>query len=178
MIWAVARPVNANPALVTLYAFDAANARPLFAEDAGTWPNTGGNANIVPTVANGRVFVASNKELAIFGLGPAMAAEQRAIVAQACAETVQSAARAPLAPDQHEVFGIVESQAPGALTLRKRDGTLVKVDTAKAEQQHMMGVLPVGRAASVRGVISADGTISADALIRAKGAAPMWPADR
>jgi hypothetical protein len=55
-----------------LYAF---NATPtggllpqLFAGVAGSWPNTGGNANIVPTVANGRVYVASNKELQIFGL--------------------------------------------------------------------------------------------------------------
>jgi hypothetical protein len=40
----------------------------LFQGTAGTWPNTGGNANIVPVVVNGKVYVASNKQLNIFGL--------------------------------------------------------------------------------------------------------------
>jgi hypothetical protein len=31
--------------------------------------HTGGNANIVPVVANRRVFVASYRQLTIFGLG-------------------------------------------------------------------------------------------------------------
>ena len=71
IIWAVGRAAGSDDH-VTLYAF---NATPsggvlpqLFAGKAGSWPNTGGNANIVPTVANGHVYVASNKELQIFGL--------------------------------------------------------------------------------------------------------------
>jgi hypothetical protein len=40
----------------------------LFRGAAGAWPNTGGNANLVPVVANGKVYVASYKELEIFGL--------------------------------------------------------------------------------------------------------------
>jgi len=40
----------------------------LFTATAGAWPNMGGNANLVPVVANGLVFVASNKQLQIFGL--------------------------------------------------------------------------------------------------------------
>jgi len=73
IIWAVSRPENPSPATVTLYAL---RGKPssgntldtLFQGAAGTWPNVGGNANIVPVVANGRVYVASNKELRIFGL--------------------------------------------------------------------------------------------------------------
>jgi len=38
---------------------------------SGTWPNLSGNANLVPVVANGQVFVASYKQLQIFGLLPA-----------------------------------------------------------------------------------------------------------
>lgn len=68
IIWAVSRPTNSNPANVTLYALSAANGSTLFSATAGTWPNTGGNANIVPVVANGLVFVASNRQLSIFGL--------------------------------------------------------------------------------------------------------------
>jgi hypothetical protein len=66
VIWAVSRPTNTNPATILLYAFNAANGSLLFSETAGTWPNPG-NANIVPVVANGQVFVASNQQLAIFG---------------------------------------------------------------------------------------------------------------
>ena len=40
----------------------------LFKGTAGAWPNLGGNSNLVPVVANGLVFVASNKQLQIFGL--------------------------------------------------------------------------------------------------------------
>jgi hypothetical protein len=72
VVWAVGRPVDANPADVILYAFAPQAAAQgnngwLFSGVAGTWPNVLGNANIVPVVANGRVYVASYKELAIFG---------------------------------------------------------------------------------------------------------------
>jgi hypothetical protein len=73
IIWAVGRAAGADNH-VTLYAY---NATPqggtlplLWSGPAGNWPNVGGNANIVPTVANGRVYVASNKQLQIFGLLP------------------------------------------------------------------------------------------------------------
>lgn len=44
----------------------------LFKGTAGAWPNLNGNANLVPVVANGLVFVASNQQLQIFGLAKAM----------------------------------------------------------------------------------------------------------
>ena len=42
----------------------------LYEGTAGTWPVNGTNTNLVPVVANGEVFVASYKELVIFGLTP------------------------------------------------------------------------------------------------------------
>jgi hypothetical protein len=74
IIWAVSRADSSSPPEVWLYAFKAKlsdggdTLEQLFAQPAGTWINTGGNANIVPVVANGKVYVASNKQLAIFGL--------------------------------------------------------------------------------------------------------------
>jgi hypothetical protein len=74
IIWAVSRPDNPSPATVSLFAFEAlpsgggSTLNTLFQGDAGTWPNVGGNANIVPVVANGKVYVASYKQLSIFGL--------------------------------------------------------------------------------------------------------------
>lgn len=40
----------------------------VFTANAGTWPNGNTNANIVPVVVNSQVFVASYKQLAIWGL--------------------------------------------------------------------------------------------------------------
>jgi hypothetical protein len=72
IIWAVTRPISSSPQTIQLYAFDPeAGGNPLkqiFHAPAGTWPNLGGNSNIVPVVANGKAFVASYKQLMIFGL--------------------------------------------------------------------------------------------------------------
>jgi hypothetical protein len=70
IVWAVSRPVNSGSTKpVSLFAFDASNGLSLlFSAQAGNWQNTGGNANIVPTVANGQVYVPSNKQVQVFGL--------------------------------------------------------------------------------------------------------------
>jgi hypothetical protein len=73
IIWALSRPATTNNgAPISLYAFDPESAggtmTQLFKATAGAWPNTGGNANLVPVVANGLVFVASHQQLQIFGL--------------------------------------------------------------------------------------------------------------
>ena len=68
IVWALSRPFG-PPYAVNLFAFDPeAGLKPLFRGQAGTWPNTGGNANLAPVVANGKVFVASYKQLMAFGL--------------------------------------------------------------------------------------------------------------
>jgi hypothetical protein len=70
IIWALSRPTSAD-LTVYLYAFNPDSGSPmktLFKGAAGRWPNLGGNANLVPVVANGQVLVASNKQLEIFGL--------------------------------------------------------------------------------------------------------------
>jgi hypothetical protein len=69
IIWAAARPNQDDH--VRLYAFDANTGGALSTQIAGTWPNINANANIMPVVANGRVYVASYKEVKIFGLGAA-----------------------------------------------------------------------------------------------------------
>ena len=72
IIWAMSRPTSsANGAPISLYAFNpdsgGTTMTNLFEINAGNWPNTGGNSNLVPVVANGLVFVASNQQLQIFG---------------------------------------------------------------------------------------------------------------
>jgi hypothetical protein len=76
IIWALSRPNDPLPANLTLYAFKAdsggAALTTLFQGTAGVWPSFNGllgrNANLVPVVANGRVYVASYKQLTIFGI--------------------------------------------------------------------------------------------------------------
>ena len=78
IIWAATAQPPTPPATnypIFLYAFDAAapdgTLNPLFPPMlAGTWPGQHYNATVVPVVANGKVFVASDRELAIFGLKP------------------------------------------------------------------------------------------------------------
>jgi hypothetical protein len=74
IIWAVSRPpASSSTSPIGLFAFnpDSLNGTTmtqLFKAEAGNWPNVTGNSNLVPVVANGEVFVASNKQLRIFGL--------------------------------------------------------------------------------------------------------------
>jgi hypothetical protein len=71
IIWAISRPIYNQPPALRLAAFNphAANGtmQQLFSTNAGLWSNLGGNSNLVPVVANGQVFVASDKQLKIFG---------------------------------------------------------------------------------------------------------------
>jgi hypothetical protein len=74
IIWALSRPLSQSATAIALYAFNpesGSSMTPLFKSKAGDWPNFFGNSNQVPVVANGKVYVASNKELQIFGLKPA-----------------------------------------------------------------------------------------------------------
>jgi hypothetical protein len=72
IIWALSRPNGNAGEPISLYAFNpdsgGGSMTNLFTSTAGNWPNTGGNSNLVPVVANGLVFVASNQQLQIFGL--------------------------------------------------------------------------------------------------------------
>jgi outer membrane protein assembly factor BamB len=80
VVWAVNRPLDTTSD-VTLYAFDAATGAQLYSATAGIWPIKR-NANIVPTVANGQVYVASYRTLSIFGIktsGQSLIARSRSL---------------------------------------------------------------------------------------------------
>jgi hypothetical protein len=71
IIWAVSRPASASSTTIHLYAFNpdsGSTMNPIYEGSAGKWPSINGNANLVPVVANGEVFVASYQQLQIFGL--------------------------------------------------------------------------------------------------------------
>jgi len=72
IIWALSRPPNTPQAPIKLFAFNPESGgqtmKTLFQGTAGNWPNITGDANLVPVVANGEVFVASHNQLRIFGM--------------------------------------------------------------------------------------------------------------
>jgi hypothetical protein len=175
IVWAVGRPVSGNPN-VTLYAFGpqaaaGGNNGWLFSAVAGIWPNVNGNANIVPVVANGRVYVASYKQLAVFGLAGAAAKP--------------AAVRPPMPPapvvlplDSHEIYGTIKTVTGGNVTLATRTGQLVRVDAADAADRHRSVVLQVGEPVTVFGGFGGSGVLHATSVLHAKPSPQGWPADR
>jgi hypothetical protein len=177
IIWAVSRPADSNPALVNLYAFAALPTNgtftQLFSSPAGSWPFVGGNANIVPVVANGKVYVASYKTLTIFGAGGASANVASRSVSQST----------PVAsPDSpHIVTGTLRAIDRSTLTLQTRTGKSVKIDDAQAVQNQRVGApLSLGIPLTVQGSsIEGNGALLATSILRAKGSTgELWPQDR
>jgi hypothetical protein len=170
VLWTVGRPTDNSPASINLYAFSESGQQ-LFSGVAGTWPNTGGDADLVPVVANGRVYVASYQSLAIYGLGTGAGVEAPLIAAK-------TPLRAPLAVGHHEVFGTVVHQDGAELTVAKRNGDLVAVDVTEAFAHSRAAQPSVGHGISVRGIYAVGGVLQADTLLHAKDNPALWPADR
>jgi hypothetical protein len=174
IIWATGRPTDINPATVNLYAFAATPSSGtlplLFSSPAGSWPYTGGNANIVPVVANRRVFVASYRQLTIFGLGG------HPFVAPALA-VAESAALSTHKP-RHQITGILEHADGPVLTLRTRAGKIARVDDSESLRRKQIGVLVTGYAYTVQGTYDSTGALHAQSIARAKDSAAIWPLDR
>ncbi len=169
IIWAVGRPTS-NTGLV-LYAFSATpqngTLKLLYSAPAGSWPNLGGNANVVPMVANGRAYVAAYKTLTIFGAGGTAA------VAAAPASTASAPAGVAL------VTGTLQSSQGLQLTLLTRTGAKVQVDARKAAATGHSTRLVVGEAYTVASAPgSAGATVLATSITRAKPGVGAWPADQ
>jgi hypothetical protein len=170
VVWAVSRPTDGDPADISLYAFDE-NGSALYSGLAGTWPNTGGNSNTVPTVANGKVYVASYQSLAIFGLS------NNAKRAQLPQTSVKSMI-VPLAPSEHEIHGTVRSMNGNLVTIATRSGELVTIDSTQAEKMSRMAQPSVGNGLVARGAMTGAGIFNADTIMHAKKNPAIWQPDR
>ncbi len=180
IIWAVSRPLtNSVSPNVWLYAFNAtpsgSTLSPLFQAVAGSWPNLGGNANIVPVVANGKVYVASYKELDIFGLelpnGQDPALRKMALEAAEKIEFYKG-------PHERQVSGTLRKIDGTRITLETRDHKMVEVEVGKARDGGKYAVVAVGNGVTVAGSSGAKGVLQAESVWRAKAAAATWPPDR
>ena len=144
-IWAVGRPTTTSD--VSLFAFNATasgGTLPLIfasssTQRAGSWPDWG-NANIVPVVANGKVYVASDNTLTIFGATPPRHP------LGFCGENRVSTPAPPADLDSpHVVTGTLLAVNGATLKLQTRAGKTVTVDTSLAEREQADFPLPVAR---------------------------------
>ena len=176
MIWATGEPTGtgANPTAVNLYAFGAAPSSGtltlLFSSQAGSWPNTSAKANIVPVVANGRVFVASNQQLTIFGLGGGPF-----VASASAAKPAALNAHAP----PHAITGVLEHADGPVLTLQTRAGKIAHVDDSDARRSGQIGVLVQGKAYTAQGTsYDSTGALLAQTVTLAKPSPAIWSPDR
>ena len=174
VIWALARP--STTAVITLYAFDAVPVagtyKLLFSSPAGAWPYDH-DADVVPVVANGKVYVASTRALTIFGVPTTLAP-----MAEAALTPVEPPIAAPDSP--HVVTGTLLEVTGSTLSLRTRDGKSVKIDHSQAGlNEQIMGPLTIGEPfVAVGSELTPAGALIATSIVRAKGASgELWPAD-
>ena len=175
IIWALARPPKVHGD-ITLFAFTSeppssggSQLETLFQAPAGSWEESNSNANLVPVVANGKVYVASDRQLDIFGL---LGAQGKAIA------QVGPAVKAPRATAPHEVSGTLVAISGSRLTLRTRTGKTAQVDDSDAVRRERSSVLVIGEAFDARGTYDTAGVLHATAVLRVKRAPEMWPPDR
>jgi hypothetical protein len=168
VVWTVTRPDTRSPATVSLDALDPATEKILFSAVAGTWPSVDGNANIVPTVFNGRVYVASFGQLAIFGLLPAGSKARVALAPQARRDAAE--------PGVQEVYGFVETASGSRFLLRAREER-ISVDATAAARASLLVRLYPGEAVFVRGRFRPPNSLEAISVARAKSSPTSWAPD-
>jgi hypothetical protein len=167
IIWAVSHPVSTSSNGVNLYAFkalldrNAKNYTVLFGPTkVGSWPNIGGNANTVPTVSNGQVYVASNKLLTILKAGGTAA------LAAAATEATTPTPN----PKGFAISGTLVSVNGSVLTLANRHGKERLIDASKAiaNDQIAPAIINGGAYTAVGSSFTPSGALQADAIYRAK----------
>lgn len=177
IIWAVARPSGSAP--LTLYAFAAAASggalKQLYTSPAGQWPNLGGNADIVPVVANGKVYVASYKALMIFGPNgaPVGAAKAAAMMGPAASSSALPAGVTG------RVTGTLLAIKGTTLNLQTRSRQTVSVDFSHAmENGRIANLIPGQPYTALANATGSDGSLQALSVMRAKPGMGAWPQDQ
>jgi hypothetical protein len=123
-------------------------------------------------VANGHVYVASYKQLTIFGLGKSGAL----VKSEAAPEVAAVQEEAEPALPGHVVYGKLARVEKSVLTLETRTGT-VTVDAAPAEKAETQALPVVGRAYMARGEYDKQGILHAVAVQRVKDQPELWKDD-
>ena len=196
IVWFVQRPASSSDSdpgtPVTLYAYNASNLTQLFSIQAGTWTHAvNSEADLVPTVANGKVYLASNEQVQIFGLLSKDA--QRSALPQALQPSNPDAVACPASrpalaavggtarttgSSLHQFTGTVCALESNQLQLALRNGRSISVDISEAFAKHRQVVLSPGRAIHVQARIDAKGTAHAEKISPSHTLSSLTPADR
>ena len=177
VVWAVGRPTSV-PGNMPLYAIDPTTGKILYTATAGNWVSGNSDADTVPTVAGGHVYVATYKELTIFGLGKPAGMANRAAALQARQAAAHDVRGYTLATGEHAVWGTIRSVGQAEMVLADRHGALVRVYLAAARQAGNLAEPVAGQAAVAIGTRTADGLLVARHVEHAKPAPALWPADQ
>jgi hypothetical protein len=178
IVWFVQKPSTSsdqNPGTpVTLQAFAGSNlSQQLISIQAGTWTHAvNSNANLVPTVANGRVYVASNQQLQIFGLFSNRAASSGAgAKPPAPSEPAVFACPPEAAPlavvaavGVHEIRGAVCEVKGNRLRVALAGQRSISVDMTEALSRHRTPLLSPGRPIKIRATIDDKGLAHAQRI--------------
>ncbi|MGH9498244.1 MAG: hypothetical protein ACRD3L_03810 [Terriglobales bacterium] len=184
VVWFVQRPATSSDqdpgTPVTLHAFNASNlTQQLISIQAGTWRHANNsNANLVPTVANGKVYVASNEQLQIFGLlagrDSKLAVRQPPVASQPAVVTCPAEV-APLTAfggrGMHSFHGTVCRATESQLQIALSGARSVTVDIADAVAHHRTPLLSPGRPIKVRAIIDDKGVAHAQRVSRSHAVA-------
>ena len=189
VVWFVQRPSissDVNPGTpMNLRAYDATNlSRPLISILGGTWTHAvNSNANIVPTVAKGRVYVTSNMQLRIYGLlgggspanDPIVPSQQQAI---SCPASIAAALAVSGKDAVHELYGTVCEAGGGEVKLALRSGQAVAIEIGGTQNMQRPVLLTPGRPVHVRLTIDKNGVAHAKKIAPAHAMSTTTPADR
>ena len=171
IIWAVRRPQREDPVQsLTLYAYDAKDGTHLCAADAGPWPNDlrmgyAAAPNAVPVVANGKVIIASYKELRVFGIGGASACGVN--IAQTAQHDLAEHLAPAMAPSNGqfvEMKGTIVDLGDTTLHL-KSDEKTVEVDLTNVLKSGRHGNMDPGKPVTIRGIEATPGVLTAESII-------------
>ncbi|MGH6890288.1 MAG: hypothetical protein ACREHF_14020 [Rhizomicrobium sp.] len=171
VIWAVGRPTDFDQEALYLHAYDAENGGEIFKSLVGYWTNSYGDSNLVPVVDDGKVYVATVKQLAIFGLKKNGDAHVASLTAPAIVPLP------PLGKGQHEIRATVRRISGTTLFVEKRDGKLVTIDGAEAAQHYKWAPPSVGHAVLARGTFERN-VMRAELVGHVPDHMQVWPPDR
>lgn len=178
IVWAALRPTS-SLANLQLAAIDPSTGKTLTIQKAGPWPYYDATANTVPVVAKGHVFLASYKQLDIFGLGAASTV-RTAVATARSALAPSSLAASPLAATsfEHRVTGRIVSMDGGTISLRRRDGRVIEVDVGDAVRAFRSVPLAKDGAVRIVGQYDAAGTLRASVILHAGHEEANWERDQ
>lgn len=183
IVWAVGRPAHV-PGTLPLYAIDPSSGQILYSAVAGNWISGNSNANTVPTVANGHVYVASYQQLTIFGLGKAAhnatsrAQQSAAVRERTLAIAGDDRPLAVLGLNEHVVWGTIRNVSDAEIVIADRNGALIHVDPSRARASGNVAEPVVGQAARVIGTRTANGILLASHIEHAKPSPMLWAPDQ